>query len=106
MTNQITMTQKFLVFDKKLRLTLTVVEATNIPKKDLFSESDPYCSVNLCHNTGDEIKVLRSVKTRTLKDAKNPVWKTRFAFTPESYDKDFFLFSIHDVDPFVKEAEV
>jgi Ca2+-dependent lipid-binding protein len=92
-------------YDKKLRLTLTVLEATNIPKKDLFSESDPFCRVQLYHSAENK-KLLKEVRTRTLKDQKNPVWKTRFAFSPESYESDYFLFTIEDADSFGKNDEM
>ncbi len=49
------------------QLQVTVVEAKNLKKKDLFSENDPFVQIYL-----DDIQLKQ--KTKTKHNSKNPRW--------------------------------
>lgn len=53
------------------QLQVTVVEAKNLKKKDLFSDNDPFVQVYL-----DDINFKQ--KTKTKKNSKNPRWNQSF----------------------------
>mmetsp|Transcript_7298 Transcript_7298/g.13167 ORF Transcript_7298/g.13167 Transcript_7298/m.13167 type:complete len:311 (-) Transcript_7298:594-1526(-) len=76
-------------------LNVMVVEARNMPDKDVFGKQDPYCVLRISHGT--EVK-----RTRTMKNAgKHARWMQNLAFTVTAVSvQDLKLYvEVYDEDP-------
>ena len=66
-----------------------VVEATGLPKTDMFGKCDPFCVVSL----GD-----KKLKTHVIKKTLSPVWNEVFSLDVADYSNDVVEFCIRDKD--------
>jgi Ca2+-dependent lipid-binding protein len=70
-------------------LIVTVREAKDLIDKDTLNKSDPYCVLEIEHDTR---------KTRTIDNNLHPVWDETFTFTPGTPEEDVLLLTLHDQD--------
>lgn len=74
-----------------MKLHVRVVEATDVPKMDLFGKADPYCCLT-CGTTN----VIQ--KTKVCSNTYNPVWNQEFHFDVTSQATDMLYVSMKDRD--------
>jgi len=69
-----------------------VSHADDVPKMDLFSDSDPYVEITIKNQNGSQTQ-----KTSIIKNTKKPSWKEDLRFFQVSM-KDQVLIAMHDYD--------
>ena len=74
-----------------LQLHLKVIEATDIQKMDLFSNSDPYCVIKV---TG----MSNVRRTKTKNNTKHPRWNEEFHFPLSNIATDSLYIKMYDKD--------
>jgi Ca2+-dependent lipid-binding protein len=70
---------------------LKIIEAQDVPRMDILSDSDPYCTIT--HHPPN-----RTVKTKIIPDCANPVWNESFIFRVIDTDSDYFVIQMFDED--------
>uniref|UniRef100_A0ABM5FAA4 Phospholipase A2 n=1 Tax=Pogona vitticeps TaxID=103695 RepID=A0ABM5FAA4_9SAUR len=71
-------------------LTVNVIQIKNLQKADLFNQSDCYVSLYL------PTASFETVRTKTIKDCKNPMWNETFCFRIQSQVKNVLELMVHD----------
>ncbi|XP_041121937.1 cytosolic phospholipase A2 zeta-like [Polyodon spathula] len=78
--------------DPYRNLSVKIIEAKNIPKKDLFSQSDCYVALRLPTASS------KTHRTRTVWDSSSPVWNETFHYRIHSHVKNVLELSVLDQD--------
>ncbi|XP_042315961.1 cytosolic phospholipase A2 epsilon-like [Sceloporus undulatus] len=73
-------------------LTVKIIQIKNLRKADLFSQSDCYVSLFL------PTASFEKVRTKTIKDCKNPMWNETFYFRIQNEVKNVLELRVHDED--------
>nr|XP_020649392.1 cytosolic phospholipase A2 epsilon-like [Pogona vitticeps] len=71
-------------------LTVNVIQIKNLHKADLFNQSDCYVSLYL------PTASFETVRTKTIKDCKDPMWNETFCFRIQSQVKNVLELMVHD----------
>ncbi|KAM6311822.1 cytosolic phospholipase A2 epsilon-like [Aegotheles albertisi] len=78
-------------------LSVKIIRIRNLRKADLFSQTD--CYVNLSLPTASP----ETVRTKTIKDCKDPVWNETFCFRIQSQVKNILEMKIYDENAVTKD---
>jgi len=79
-------------------VTVQVVEARNLARKDLLSKSDPYCEVSVVSK--HSISMLSSKqKTSVINNNQNPMWNQSFSLSVSNPETEMLKIKCWDNDP-------
>ncbi|XP_032300993.1 cytosolic phospholipase A2 epsilon-like [Coturnix japonica] len=78
-------------------LAVKIVRMRNLRKADLFSQADCYVSLSLPTASSE------TVRTRTIKNSKDPVWNETFSFRIQSQVKNILELKVYDENTITKD---
>jgi len=80
-----------------MSVNINVIQGRNLARKDLFSKSDPYCTVSIHHRASLSL-FGNTHRTSTIQNCQDPIWNQQFNLPVSNPDTDVIKIKVYDND--------
>jgi len=81
-----------------MSVNIDIVQGQNLARKDLFSKSDPYCTISIHHRASLSL-FGNTHRTSTIPNNQNPYWNQQFNLPVSNPETDVIKIKVYDHDP-------